>query len=114
MDNVIGWVIDRDYLNEPGDSVGSRVGYGQRLEDVDTAFGMSVDVQTGLSTGDVAGPVRFRLMDDDGIPYYGGSMRRDWLDAEEEYAFAPLAFGTADAGANEMQYRNDSGQWVTL
>lgn len=112
MDNVIGWVIDRDYVNDPHDSVCSRVGYGQRAEGVGSF--MSVEVERGLSIGDVADPVRFRLMDDDGEAYYGGSMRRDWLDGEEEWAFAPLVFGTADAGATELQYRDDSGQWVTL
>lgn len=98
-----GWAFDRDYLNDASDEL-NRVGAGETAAGVE--FG-------GLKATNVIDPVRFRILDDDGEPYYGGSISRSWLDGEEERAFAPLKFGAWDAGATELQYR-DGEQWKTL
>jgi hypothetical protein len=107
---LVGWVIDRDHLNS-GDA-SSRVGWGQKAGD-EGGF-HSVTITRGLSASSVSDPVRFRVLDDDGEPYYGGAIARDWLDGDEELAFGPLAFAQADAGCTIMQYRNSAGEWETL
>jgi hypothetical protein len=108
-----GWAIDRDYLGE------DRVGYGQDdedvvLDDAEIWFPRSITVRTDLKASDVSDAVRFRVLDDDGEVYYGGAISRSWLEGEECLAFAPLTFATADAGAIDLQYRDDAGKWVTL
>jgi hypothetical protein len=107
-----GWVIDRDYLNASGDPY-CRVGYGQTASDADATGWRTVTVTRGLTVGQVDDPVRFRVLDDDGIVYFGGAIARAWLDGDEELSFAPLTFATADAGATELQYR-DGADWRTL
>lgn len=115
---MIGWAIDRDHLADPGES--TRVGYGQREPEVQQtsanyeSFRRTVEVATGLKAADVENPVRFRVLDDDGEVYYGGAISRAWLEGEEEFAFAPLTFATADAGATDLQYHDADGAWTTL
>lgn len=55
---------------------------------------------------------RFRILDDDGIPYYEGYC---WT-SDGNLDFGPLDdFGTPNAGATELQYMNDeTGEWETL
>jgi hypothetical protein len=107
-----GWAIDRDHL-EPAGSSYCRIGYGQTADHVGGFH--TVSIATDLRAADVVDPVRFRTLDDDGNPYHGGVVSRDWLEgADECRAFGPLAFSQADAGATELQYRNAAGEWETL
>lgn len=108
-----GWAIDRDHID-----VG-RVGTGQRdaeqvRDDAARIIGRRVTIEDNLSAACVEDPVRFRVLDDDGEVYYGGAISRSWLDGDEELAFAPLIFATADAGATDMQYRDKNGEWRLL
>lgn len=48
---------------------------------------------------------RFRILDDDGLPYYLG-----YADAE---GFAPLDWAKANAGCTEIQFARDD-RWETL
>jgi hypothetical protein len=52
----------------------------------------------------------FRLLDDDGEPYYLGASN----DSDSEEAFAPLDdYGTPNAGCTEIQYLRNN-EWKTL
>jgi hypothetical protein len=106
----LGWVIDRDHINTTPDDVPSRVGLGARIDD---RVRLPL-LQRGLKVSDIADPVRFRVLDDDGVVYYGGAIDRSWIDGDEEYAFNPLTWATHDAGATELQYRAPDGTWITL
>jgi len=80
------------------------------------------DLTTSTRVGATGGPKshtipphggghKFRLLDDDGEPYYLG---RFFGDPSSEEAFAPLDdFGAPNAGCTEIQYLNN-GQWETL
>lgn len=111
---MVGWVITKDHI-EAG-----RVGYGQgvrdeadTLESFNRVIGRTVYMATDLQARDVASPVTFRLLDDDGEVYYEGVIAREWLDGDESRAFAPLRFAMTDAGATELQYRQGAA-WRTL
>ena len=123
MTTFTGWAIDRDYL--AADEQSSRIGFGQRdaastsfierwIDEANMLWGRRIGVETDLRAADVADPVRFRVLDDDGELCYGGSISRAWLDGEEHLAFAPLQFATADAGATELQYRTENNEWKGL
>jgi hypothetical protein len=58
------------------------------------------------------GGTAFRMYDDDGELYYAG---RYLGDPNSEEAFEPLeCFGTPNAGAVRIDYRQPSGKWETL
>jgi hypothetical protein len=113
-----GWVIERDLLTPEG--TGSRVGYGQRTAeagDTNASFeavvGRTVYMATGLQACDVVNPISFRLKDDDGEVYFEGKITKEWIDGEEELAFAPLRFGETDAGCTTLEYNEGNG-WKVL
>lgn len=55
----------------------------------------------------------FRMFDDDKVLYYTGYCILP--DGLTERAFDPLDdYGTPNAGATEIQYKNEKGEWVTL
>lgn len=108
MSKFLGWAIDRDYLTQ---GEGNRIGIGQTEGDAGGFY--RVTITKDLKASDVINPVRFRTLDDDGEVYYGGSISAEWINGAEEFAFGPLAYAQADAGATELQYKRD-GVWVTL
>jgi len=61
----------------------------------------------------------FRMLDDDRIVYYYGHIttvagESPW-DMDEDAAFGPLVdFGTPNAGAVILQYKNAEGEWETI
>jgi hypothetical protein len=63
---------------------------------------------------EIANPMAFRLLDDDGEVYFTGILERHAFEsASEDLAFEPLdAFGAA-YGCTELQYK-DNGHWKTL
>ena len=85
----MGWIIDEDHISE-----GARNGCGDKFKE-DQPF------------------TKFRLYDDDNELYYSGRINDDWLNGDEEHAFAPLDFGMADAGCSYMTYFED-GEWKHL
>ena len=87
------WHIDRDYLSEPGEE--SRVGMDSGLDRWATSMKRP--------------KIRFRLLDDDKIVYYGGWLHddRDCMNQSDA-----LAFGMHDAGCTEIQVKRE-GKWVT-
>lgn len=56
---------------------------------------------------------KFKMYDDDGELYYDGyCVVRNGIGVE---GFRPLDdFGTPNAGATEIRYKNDKGEWRTL
>jgi len=83
--NAAAWIIDRDYLNEPGDEY-NRVGYGEG------------EIPTGATT------YRFRLRDEDGEVHFGGrytaeAITEDVEGGDTELLYDALGFGIADTGA---------------
>lgn len=81
------WVIDKDHL-DMGDA------------------GTEGPSNAATTTENEA---RFRMYDDDETLYYTG---RIWGDYD---GFEPLDdFGTANAGAVAIQYKNNQGQWEYL
>lgn len=90
--------IERDYLHEKDDPLSSnRVGQ---------TFSMHL-LESDTSTLVGAPKTRFRLLDDDRIPYYGG-----WLinDHACEVQTAILQWGAHDAGCTIIEVRKD-GKW---
>jgi hypothetical protein len=91
--------IDRDYLNEQWNREGGE-------------FNSDSRVGTEWKSNRISGErVRFRCLDDDGIPYYGG-----WLydDPHSEVQSTVLEWTKADAGCTTIQIRNNSKQkWRT-
>ena len=83
------WKIDRDYIAEPGEP--SRVGVSGEV----------------LHYSSIP-KIRFRMLDDDSIVYYGG-----WLNDDPDCAnqFSALSFGTYDAGCTTIEVKRE-GEWV--
>lgn len=53
----------------------------------------------------------FRIRDSDGNVYYTGKI----IDPKGENEMAPLDdFGHPNAGASDIQYRNEAGEWESL
>lgn len=115
-----GWYIDRDYLNNESNSrfqgPGSAVGMGGessgangpgRVLHGDTVWTRDV------SRADILDPVRFRMLDGDGVVYFGGVIDRSWLEGDEEYAFDPLAYGRT-FGCTSFQYQKKYLGWQDL
>ena len=68
---------------------------------VDRTFGahaLTDDLLAGL-------PLRFRVLDDDGIPYYAGQA--------DKQGFDPLDWARANAGCTEIQFAKGES-WETL
>ena len=95
------WIITKDHLaTELGDR--SEVGISGPSD-------ITVQQKIALDEGQGA---EFQMRDDDGELYYTG---RFIGDANSEDAFAPLMdFGTPNAGATDIYYRNAKGQWEIL
>ena len=95
------WVIEKDHLFEPGDELPSRVGTQGPSTATDEELAKAAEGR------------EWRVLDGDGIVYYEG---RIWTEDEpgSEDDFGPLDdFARGDAGAVEIQYKED-GKWVTL
>ncbi len=104
---MIGWAIDRDYLDKL-EGERTRVGYGQTEREADLTAGhivRRIEMRTDLKASEIEEPVRFRALDDDGNVYYGGAVTYDWLMGEEDHAYGILGFVEADAGATDVQFR---------
>lgn len=119
-DDQLGWAVSRDLLYEEDQAdpdglrvLSSRAGWGMMLRDARKSTSMAVFASVEVDPSEVEDPVEFRLLDDDGIPYYEGRIRRDWIDGDEELAFSPLTWAAADAGCTEMQY-SENGEWKVL
>jgi len=94
-----GWRIDVDHVDNKGPTYGPR--------DLDPV------VNTALNDGRGE---KFRMYDDDGILYYEGRIIHvDGYEAPDE-GFEPLDdYGTPNAGAVDIHYRNPkTGEWSPL
>jgi hypothetical protein len=97
------WIIDRDYLAEPGSRQGTLMNaVGLKGPRSYTGDGRELDK-------------RFRILDDDGEIYYEGRSNSD----DDENALAPLDdFATPNAGATAIKYwttsPNGRTQWRSL
>lgn len=97
------WIITKDHLEGgPGDSDVGTAGPSRATEE---------QVELARTQGRP-----FKIYDDDGELYYEG---RCWSADQDnglgEEHFGPLQdFGTPNAGATEIKYKNDQGEWETL
>ena len=104
MPVTYGWIITRDYIT-PADERESTYSVGTM-----GPRNMPAELDDRLRTGE---GVAFRLLDDDGEIYYHGRLITTDPGGEDE--FGPLNdFGTPNAGATDIQYRNPVGQWESL
>jgi hypothetical protein len=90
------WVITRDYLDGvPVHVCGPRTATDREIKLAGTQ---------GKA---------FKIYDDDGILYYSGKC---WTsEADSDDMFGPLDdYGTPNAGATEIRYRNKDGKFETL
>lgn len=98
------WKITRDHLAQGDDDEAGTYG-PSTISDEQVA---QLDRGEGLT---------FRMRDDDGELYYTGrivGVGDDPASLDEE-AFSPLVdFGTPNAGAVTIEYRQASGQWEVL
>lgn len=105
MKSVIVAQIDKDHLWEPGDSVASKVGMRWVIPASDLLEMFPDASKIGLTK------TRFRILDDDGIVYYGG-----WLynDADCDIQLQVSQWAAADSGAPLIQVKdpNDPKKWV--
>jgi len=104
MSSAYGWIITKDHLCEPGDTIADETGtIGPRT--------ISNEMKASLIAGKGKA---FRLYDDDGEQYYSGRLIGDWQD--EEAGFSPLDnFGIPNAGCTEIRYLNPATRkWETL
>ena len=111
------WIIDKDHLWEQGDD--------PQKDEAGTAGPSDApqELMDRLALDTKAG-VQFRIFDDDGILNYSGRILALDEDGREqtflngrcgEEFFRPLwDFGTPNAGATEIRYRDDTGKWVGL
>ena len=87
------WVITMDVESPKATAVGA----GDLGEGV-TLHTITPQLLRGL-------PHRFRLLDDDGLPYYAGQA--------DEHEFAPLDWAKGYAGCTEIQFAKGDA-WETL
>ena len=109
------WVITQDLSNPFGefDVMGDRPTdpeklFPERVGVSGPSTATDEEILRALTEGDF-----FRILDDDGHPYYIG---RCWCEdgTDSEDGFGPLDdWGRADVGATDIQYRKD-GKWETL
>lgn len=113
------WVITRDYICDSLD-IDSKKGCSGQCGLPHPACAVGV---TGPSTAteEQTDKARqngemFRMYDDDGILYYVGKIWIDPNSKDNEVEFGPLEdFGTPNAGATEIRYKNGiTGEWETL
>lgn len=87
-------------LNDPATTVGPRA--------------RTAETEARLRNGEGE---KFRMLDDDRIPYYEGLFIDD-CDAEGwdgDAEFQPLdAYGTPNAGAVIIEYKNAEGKWESI
>ncbi len=99
------WAITKDLLAKEGTKTGTN----------NNAVGMTGPSECRLSFDEIcAHPARqeFRMLDDDGTPYYEGFYVPGENETGED-AFGPLDdFGQPNAGCTEIQYK-EGGEWVT-
>lgn len=102
----MAFLITRDFITRKHEE-----GYGVGVQGPRTA---RPEILARLDAGEGEA---FRMLDDDEIVYYHGRFIDD-ADAEDyrgETEFQPLdCYGTPNAGAVTIQYRNESGTWETL
>jgi hypothetical protein len=92
---MYAWIIDKDH-------VGSDVGVRGPKRSNDT-------LNAALSNGEGK---PFRMYDDDGELYYEGRLVISKGDKDPEVEFRPLTdFGMPNAGATEIHYCDESGNW---
>ena len=106
MASRYAWVITQD-LDNPYDE-DTVLGLPTRVGVAGPARATAEDIRRALTEG-----AFFRLLDDDGNPYYIG---RCWsIDGPgSQDMFGPLDdYGRADVGATEIQYRVN-GDWQAL
>jgi len=104
MSVTYGWIITRDYITPADEREGTHsVGtMGPR--------NIPADLVKRLHAGE---GTAFRLLDDDGEVYYHGRLITTDPGGEDE--FGPLNdFGTPNAGAVDIQYRDPAGKWQSL
>lgn len=109
---MIGWVIDRDYLNTPDSYFGdedNRVGYGMTVKDaqdtLDSMIVRQLHVSTDMKVSDLDQPVRFRARDEDDEKHYGGAMSLEMLNDPEDVAYSLIEFCMNDTGATIVEFR---------
>jgi len=101
------WVITQD-LDNPYDEDPQQMGLPARIGVAGPSSATAEDIVRALNTG-----AFFRLLDDDGNPYYLG---RCWSTEgpDSQDMFGPLDdYGRADVGATTIQYRQH-GRWRSL
>lgn len=89
------WEIDRDYIKDKGTT--GRV--GTTGETINVGFGPIAPNIVDLPGGPV---VRFRMLDDDDNPYYGGWLHNDNECLNQQ---AALAYGMNDAGCTIIEIK---------
>jgi hypothetical protein len=101
------WVITQD-LDNPNDEDPDQLGLPSRVGVAGPSTAADEDILRALTNG-----AFFRLLDDDGNPYYiGRCWSSDGPDSND--MFGPLDdYGRADVGATDIQYR-DNRAWKSL
>lgn len=100
-----GWIIDTDHLS---------IEYQDSIDDTGTAGPSNItdEITNGLNKG--AG-IPFKIYDDDGELYYSGRIIVPKGEEDGEMMFRPLSdFGEPNAGATEIRYEDDKGEWKAL
>jgi len=104
----MGWIITRDLISDKGEKVTGLMG-PRNITDA---------TQARLNDGEGE---KFRMLDDDSIPYYHGRYLED--DSEQEDGifapgtdeFQPLDnYGAPNAGCTMVEYKDEAGEWQTL
>lgn len=92
------WIIDRDHIDS---DVGRR---GPRNS--------PPTLEAALNSGKGK---PFRMYDDDGELYYEGRLIVSKGEQDPEVEFRPLSdFGMPNAGATEIHYQDDAGNWKRI
>lgn len=116
--STYAWIIDTDHLAEPGTEPGT---IATNAATVTGPSDAPADLLARLADG--AGRP-FRILDSDEELYYSGRIvgvaEDDAIfmgspDTDESADFGPLwDFGTPNAGASDLQYRNAAGAWQSI
>lgn len=105
----MAWIITKDLIKDETADEGTNLNAKGLIGPRSTSEADITRLQKGEGTP-------FRLLDDDSILYYEGR----WLETAdcadyEAMELQPLDdFGTPNAGATQMQYRNKEGKWETI
>jgi hypothetical protein len=105
------WVITKDMIDDvPGYAAGTRSA-GSTLPKLKGEGKTSEEIAKLARAEGMT--QRFRLLDDDGTPYYEGLMMPFEMFGDEDAVFSPLDdFGRGNAGCTELQYWAN-GTWET-